>query len=225
MTANGTSWARRSPMVRAGTFRLAARTSVKTIAETWVPKRITASTSASECTGLSGSIGRYRESRSRTGFETSVAAMRPVTMYPMSTAAGLRGPPAGPVSSKAPRRKVAPAVKPARMAATCGAQRLPITALAVITSGSGVSSVTACSAASRNRLSVRPESPPSAIRRRRRRLGPRAGALGVEDRPDEIQRDGQDDRGVLLDAYLDQRLKEAKLERALLRGDYLGGVG
>src|SRR5712692_3979295 len=137
-------------------------------------------------------------------------------MYPMSTPAGLRGPFAGPVSSNAPRRKVAPAVKPARMAATCGAQRLPITALAVITSGSGVSSVTACSAASRNRLSVRPESPPSAIRRRRR-LGPGACALGFEDGPDELQRDGQDDRGVLLDADLDQRLQEAQLQCALLR--------
>src|SRR5713101_3645738 len=225
MTAKGASWARRSPMVRAGTFRLADRTSVKAIAETWVPKRITASTSASECTGLSGSIGRYRESRSLTGFETSVAAIKPVTMYPMSTPAGLRGPLAGPVSSNAPRRKVAPAVKPARTAVTCGAQRLPITALAVITSGSGVSSVTACSAASRNRLSVRPESPPSAIRRRRQRLGPRACALGFEDGPDQVQWDREDDGGVLLDADLDQRLKESKLERALLRGDYLGGVG
>src|SRR6266849_10008363 len=146
-------------------------------------------------------------------------------MYPMSTPAGLRGPPVGPVSSNAPRRKVAPAVKQARTAVTCGAPRLPITALAVITSGSGVSSVTACSAASRNRLSVRPESPPSAIRRRRQRLGSRAGALGFEDRPDEVQWDREDDGGVLLDADLDQRLKEPKLERALLRGDYLGGVG
>ena len=138
-------------------------------------------------------------------------------MYPMSTAVGLRGPPAGPVSSNAPSRKVAPAVNPARRAVTWGAHRLPITALAVITSGSGVSSVTACSAASRNGLWVRPESPPSAIRRGRRRLGPRAGALGVEDGADELQRDGEDDRRVLLHADFDERLEESKLESALLR--------
>src|SRR6266567_2595526 len=146
-------------------------------------------------------------------------------MYPISKPAGLRGPLAGPVSSNAPSRKVAPAVKPARMAVTCGAQRLPITALAVITSGSGVNSVTACSAASRNGLWVRPESPPSALRRRRRRLGPRAEAFGVEDGPDQLQWDGQDDRRVFLDAYLDQRLQEAQLQCALLRRDHLSRVG
>ena len=56
-TASGPSWAMRSPMVSGGTFRSAARTSVNAMAETCVPRRITASTSASECTGLSGSIG------------------------------------------------------------------------------------------------------------------------------------------------------------------------
>src|SRR2546421_5936098 len=49
--------------------------------------------------------------------------------------------------------------------------------------------------------------------------------LGLEDRPDQIQRDRKDDGGVLLDPDLDQRLEEAKLQGALLGGDHLGRVG
>jgi len=62
---------------------------VNAIEATWVPKRITASASDSECTGLSGSIGMKRAIHSRTGFEATAAATSPVTMIAKSTGAGL----------------------------------------------------------------------------------------------------------------------------------------
>jgi len=79
-----------------------------------VPTRITASTRASEWTGLSGSIGMIRAARSRTGLEARAAATRPVAITAKSKPWGL-GVALGAVRSNTPRRKTAPAIRPARI--------------------------------------------------------------------------------------------------------------
>jgi hypothetical protein len=134
---------------------------VNRMIESCVPKKITANTRAKAWTGLSGSSGRSRETRSRTGLEASAAAIEAVTMKP--TSRGMRLWPPGsvirrpaPAASRAPTRKVMPAVTPVRIAIAWCAHERPTAAFAVMINGSGKSTFAAVEAASRRRWPLSP---------------------------------------------------------------------